>query len=320
MSTTLDYAIGQVMKLVSYVKNGIEKIGVLDDAAGMVAEVLPDEREPHHDQQLVRLIELTNRDGEQAFRTSTVPEPLSTLHVIAPLPRPVRNIICVGKNYRAHVSELSRTGLDGLETDTAESLPANPIFFTKLASSVIGPGDRIDPHSELTNSVDYEAELAVIIGRGGRSIRPRDAWEHIWGYTLINDVTARDLQRDRGQWFMGKSLDTFCPMGPWAVSADELDATDITLECWVNGELRQQASTKDLIFGIPELIADLSSGMTLRPGDVIATGTPSGVGWGFDPPRFLVHGDVVRVAATGMGVLENRVGPDDVTAYPRSGA
>ena len=304
------------MKLVGYAKDGIEKLGVLDDAAGTVAEVLLDEHERRHDQQLVSLIELMNRDGERAVRTSTAAEPLSALDVIAPLPRPARNIICVGKNYRAHVSELSRNGFEDSPADTAEDLPANPIFFTKLPSSVIGPGGRIDTHSALTNALDYEAEFAVIIGRGGRSIRPRDAWDHIWGYTLINDVTARDLQRDRGQWFMGKSLDTFCPMGPWAVTADEVDAADITIQCWVNGELRQQASTKELIFDLPALIADLSSGMTLRPGDVIATGTPSGVGFGFDPPRFLVPGDVVQVSATGMGVLENRVGLDDVAALP----
>lgn len=299
------------MKLVGYLKNGNDRVGVLDDASGTVTEVILDDRDSdhdsHHDQPLVRVIELLDRDGERALRTSTTPEALSTLHLTAPLPRPARNIICVGKNYTAHVGELFRTGLDVSETDTAETLPANPIFFTKLSSSVIGPGDHIDPHPELTNALDYEAEIAVIIGRGGRSIRAHDAWAHVWGYTLVNDVTARDLQRERGQWFLGKSLDTFCPMGPWAVSVDELDAKDITLECRVNGELRQHASTKDLIFDIPELIADLSAGMTLRPGDVIATGTPSGVGWGFTPPRFLVPGDVVQVTATGMGVLENHV-------------
>lgn len=307
------------MKLVSYVHSGIEKLGVLDDATGMVAEVLLD-RAGGHDQLLVSLIELVNRDGERAIRTSAASEPLSALDLIAPLPRPARNIMCVGKNYSEHVSELSRSGFDGSRAASADDLPANPIFFTKLPSSVIGPGGSIAPHSALTNSVDYEAELGVIIGRGGRSIRPGDVWEHIWGYTLINDVTARDLQRGRGQWFMGKSLDTFCPMGPWAVTADELDVTDITIECWVNGELRQRASTKDLIFDIPALVADLSSGITLQPGDVIATGTPSGVGFGFDPPRFLKPGDVVRVAATGLGVLENRVGPEDAAAPSGRGA
>lgn len=298
------------MKFVSYVRNGAEKLGVLDEATGTVAEVLFDGHEPRDGQQLIALIELMNRNGKQAIRTSAQAEPLSGLDLIAPLNRPARNIICVGKNYRAHVSELSRNGFDGSRPGTAADLPASPIFFTKLPSAVIGPGAAIETHSTLTNAVDYEAELAVIIGRGGRSIQPRDVWDHVWGYTLINDVTARDVQRGRGQWFLGKSLDTFCPMGPWAVTADEVDATDITIECWVNGELRQQASTKDLIFDIPALIADLSSGMTLQPGDVIATGTPSGVGFGFDPPRFLAPGDVVRVSATGLGVLENRVGLD----------
>jgi 2-keto-4-pentenoate hydratase/2-oxohepta-3-ene-1,7-dioic acid hydratase in catechol pathway len=297
------------MKLVSYVKDGAEKLGVLDESAGKVVEVLFDDHAGDHDQLLVRAIELMNREG--AIRTSTVGEPLSAVDLIAPLPRPARNIMCVGKNYSEHVNELSRSGFEGSRAAAAENLPANPIFFTKLPSAVIGPGDRIDTHPGLTNAVDYEAELGVIIGRGGRSIKPGDAWAHVWGYTLVNDVTARDLQRGRGQWFMGKSLDTFCPMGPWAVTADDVDATDITIECWVNGELRQRASTQDLIFDIPALIADLSSGITLQPGDVIATGTPSGVGFGFDPPRFLAPGDVVRVTATGLGVLENRVGLDE---------
>lgn len=293
------------MKLVSYVKNGVEKLGVLDEAAGMVTEALFDDRDGHHDQLLLRVIDLMS--DERAIRRSTTVEPLSGLDLIAPLPRPTRNVMCVGKNYSEHVNELSRSGFEGSRPAATESLPANPIFFTKPASAVVGPGASIDPHSAVTNALDYEAELGVIIGKGGRSIQPADAFAHVWGYTLINDVTARDLQRGRGQWFLGKSLDTFCPMGPWAVTADEVDTSDITIECWVNGELRQQASTKDLIFDIPALIADLSSGITLQPGDVIATGTPSGVGFGFDPPRFLQPGDTVRVTATGLGVLENRV-------------
>jgi 2-keto-4-pentenoate hydratase/2-oxohepta-3-ene-1,7-dioic acid hydratase in catechol pathway len=297
------------MKLVSYVADGVERVGVLDATGEMVSEIIGGGAAGDGGGGLVGIIEHVLRHGPGSVETRD-PVAISTLAITAPIPRPAGNVFCVGKNYRAHVGELSRSGYGFANPGHAEAPPAHPTLFTKPASSVIGPGDRIDHHPSLTSALDYEAELAVIIGPGGRSISAEDAWDHVWGYTLINDVTARDIQRDRGQWFLGKSLDTFCPMGPWAVSRDEVDAGDITLECWVNGELRQQANTKELIFDIPTLIADLSAGVTLHTGDIIATGTPAGVGLGFDPPRFLAPGDVVRVTATGLGSLENRVGRD----------
>jgi 2-keto-4-pentenoate hydratase/2-oxohepta-3-ene-1,7-dioic acid hydratase in catechol pathway len=163
----------------------------------------------------------------------------------------------------------------------------------------------IDP--AVSAAVDYEAELAVVIGRGGRAIARADAFAHVWGYTIVNDVTARDLQRRHQQWLLAKSQDGFCPMGPFLVTADAVDPRGLELRCWVNGELRQHASTRDLIFDIPTLIATISAGITLRPGDVIATGTPPGVGIGFDPPRYLAAGDVVRITIDELGTLENRV-------------
>jgi 2-keto-4-pentenoate hydratase/2-oxohepta-3-ene-1,7-dioic acid hydratase in catechol pathway len=172
---------------------------------------------------------------------------------------------------------------------------------------VIGTGDEVLPFTELTRQLDYEAELAVVIGKPGRGIRPEDAWDHVWGYTIVNDVTARDLQQKHRQWFIGKSMDTFCPMAPWIVTADEVDATNLSVKCWINGELRQDATTSDLIFDIPTIIATLSAGMTLQPGDVIATGTPAGVGIGFSPPRFLVPGDLMKIEISGIGTLENRI-------------
>jgi 2-keto-4-pentenoate hydratase/2-oxohepta-3-ene-1,7-dioic acid hydratase in catechol pathway len=153
--------------------------------------------------------------------------------------------------------------------------------------------------------VDYEAELGVIIGKGGRGITASNALDHVWGYTIINDVTARDLQGRHSQWLIGKSQDTFCPMGPWAVTKDEVDLADTQIRCWVNGELRQNANTRDLIFDVPTIIATISAGVTLRPGDVIATGTPAGVGIGFSPPKYLVPGDVARIEVERIGVLEN---------------
>ena len=153
--------------------------------------------------------------------------------------------------------------------------------------------------------IDYEAELGVIIGRDGRDIAREDAYDYIWGYTIINDVTARDLQARHQQWLLGKSLDTFCPIGPWIVSADELDPTNLTISSWVNGERRQHANTGEMVFDIPAIVSAVSAGITLRVGDIIATGTPAGVGIGFDPPRFLKAGDSVRVAIESIGEITN---------------
>lgn len=226
--------------------------------------------------------------------------------VLAPLV-PHRNIFCVGKNYRDHVAEFGRSGYDS--PSRSEDLPDRPIVFSKATTSVVGPGARIDPHSGVTRELDYEGELCVIIGPGGRGISRDQAYDHVWGYTIVNDVTARDVQRDHKQWLLGKSLDTHCPMGPYAVTADEIaDVAALRVETTVNGEPRQGAPVKDLIFDVPELIATISAGISLLPGDLIATGTPAGVGIGFDPPKFLTSGDVVEVTITGLGTLSNHVG------------
>jgi 2-keto-4-pentenoate hydratase/2-oxohepta-3-ene-1,7-dioic acid hydratase in catechol pathway len=231
--------------------------------------------------------------------------PLAHVTLEAPLPRPARNIFCVGKNYHAHAREFAQSGFDS--SAAASEIPAHPIIFTKAPESVVGPDVAIEIDAKVSEAIDYEAELAVIIGTGGRGIRAADAMRHVWGYTIINDVTARDLQSRHSQWFIGKSQDTFCPMGPWVVTADEVDLAAMSVRCFVNGEKRQDASVSDLIFDIPTLIATLSAGITLMPGDVIATGTPVGVGIGFKPPKYLVSGDVVRVEIDQIGYLENPV-------------
>jgi 2-keto-4-pentenoate hydratase/2-oxohepta-3-ene-1,7-dioic acid hydratase in catechol pathway len=232
--------------------------------------------------------------------------PLDSVRLTAPIPRPRRNIFCVGKNYHAHAKEFAGSGFDS-SAKAGGDIPAVPIYFTKVPESVIGPGEPIVIVPAVSDATDYEAELAVVIGRGGKGIKAADAMAHVWGYTIINDVTARDWQQRHLQWHLGKSFDSYCPMGPWLVSADECDATRTGIRCYVNGEERQNANTADLIFDIPTLIETLSAGITLYPGDVIATGTPVGVGIGFKPPKYLKPGDVVRVEIDGIGALQNPV-------------
>jgi 2-keto-4-pentenoate hydratase/2-oxohepta-3-ene-1,7-dioic acid hydratase in catechol pathway len=230
--------------------------------------------------------------------------PLSQVQLLAPIPRPRRNVFCVGKNYHAHAKEFAGSGFDS-SAKSGGDIPQHPIIFSKVPESVIGPGDAIRHPGEVSDAIDYEAELAVVIGQGGKGIAKADAMHHVWGYTIINDMTARDWQGRHSQWLLGKSFDTFCPMGPWLVSADEMDGQATDVKCWVNGELRQDANTKDFIFDIPTLIECISAGITLYPGDLIATGTPAGVGIGFKPPKYLKPGDVVRIEIGGIGVLEN---------------
>jgi 2-keto-4-pentenoate hydratase/2-oxohepta-3-ene-1,7-dioic acid hydratase in catechol pathway len=231
--------------------------------------------------------------------------PLSEVTLEAPLPRPRRNIFCVGKNYHEHAHEFARSGFDSSAASGA--VPDAPIVFSKVPECVTGPSTPILIDPRASEAIDYEAELAVVIGKGGRGISREQALDHVFGYTIVNDVTARDLQGRHKQWLIGKSQDSFCPMGPWLVSADEIDLADTAVRCWVNGELRQDANTRALIFDVPTLIETLSRGLTLLPGDIIATGTPAGVGIGFNPPKYLRPGDVVRIEIAGIGVLENPV-------------
>ena len=232
---------------------------------------------------------------------------LAEVTLLAPIPRPPRNIFCVGKNYRDHAREFANSGYEAGAVKGAE-IDDYPAVFTKPATCVVGPGATVETHPTVTSSVDYEVELTIVIGKGGRDIKRADAFAHIWGYTIINDVTARDRQKNHRQWFLGKSLDTFCPMGPWITTSDEVDAENLQVKTWVNGELRQDANTRDLIFDIAGLIETISAGTTLEPGDLIATGTPAGVGLGFKPPKFLKAGDNVTMSITGLGTLSNPFG------------
>lgn len=232
---------------------------------------------------------------------------LDSVRLLAPIPRPARNIICVGKNYHEHAREFHHSGFDA--GAIGSEIPEQPIFFSKLPSTVIGPGEPIPAHLDATQSVDYEHELAVVIGKRGRGIPKAQAFEYIFGYTIINDVTSRTLQQRHKQWFLGKSLDGFCPMGPAILTIDAVpDVGVLRLLTRINGEVRQDARVADLIFDIPTLIEILSAVITLEPGDLIATGTPAGVGIGFKPPKYLKKGDVVALTIDAIGELINPVG------------
>ena len=220
----------------------------------------------------------------------------------APIPRPLKNVFCVGRNFVSHAEEGARARGEELK------LPERPMFFTKAPTTVVGPFDDVPWDRRATQQVDWEAELGAIIGVGGTNIEPARALSHVFGYTVLNDVTARDLQRSHGQFFKGKSLDGFCPMGPVVVTADEFgDPQQKELSLRVNGVEKQRGSTRHMIFAVDALIESLSSGLTLEPGDIIATGTPEGVGFARTPPEFLQDGDLMETEVEGIGVLRNRI-------------
>ena len=288
-----------ILKLVTFRHQGTVKTGVLSDDASAVATA-------PGAQDLLSLIDTWAEAAPQLAASTEPAIPIADVELLAPIPLPRRNIFCVGRNYVEHAKEFANSGYDATASATAQ--PEYPVVFTKAPSTVIGTGADIDPHTGVTSELDYEAELGVIIGKGGRGISQADALDHVWGYTIINDVTARDLQKDHKQWFLGKSLDTHAPMGPWAVTRDEIGDGPLDLLCTVNGETRQKATTADLIFDIPTIIETISAGITLQAGDIIATGTPVGFGIGYTPPRFLTTGVVVEISITGLGTLTNRIG------------
>ena len=220
----------------------------------------------------------------------------------APIPRPSKNIFCLGLNYASHAQESSRA------RERPFRIPEVPVFFTKAPTAVIGPFDEIPWDPQVTSQLDYEAELGVVIGTRGKNLRRDTALEHVFGYTIINDVSARDLQQKHLQWFKGKSLDGTCPMGPVVVTADEFgDPQSKRIALRLNGETRQNATTADMIFPVNAILEFLSQGLTLEPGDIIATGTPEGVGLGRTPPEYMKDGDVMETEIEGIGVMRNRI-------------
>ncbi|MDP9992299.1 2-keto-4-pentenoate hydratase/2-oxohepta-3-ene-1,7-dioic acid hydratase in catechol pathway [Variovorax boronicumulans] len=287
------------MRIATFTSEGLRKVGLVS-ADGKT--VTPLQLTPAQaDSGVLTLIEILARGGSLPEASGPAVD-LGEVVLDAPLPKPRRNLWCVGRNYHAHAKELSAS----VFKDNAAKTDEWPIVFTKVPECVVGPHDEVLVPAGVSAQIDYEAELAVVIGKGGKNIARDAAMSHVFGYTVVNDVTARDVQMRHGQWDLGKSFDTFCPMGPWIVTADEFDGTKTRVRCWVNGELRQDGPTENMIFDIPTLIETISRGITLYPGDVIATGTPAGVGMGMNPPRYLRAGDVVRVEIDGLGAIENK--------------
>ena len=283
------------MRLITYQSDSGPRLGVVRGEAVI----------PVPDLNMLTLIEMGEAGLERARAASGSPLPLASLTLLAPLPVPRRNIFCLGRNYAAHAKERALAG----DKNKEMKLPERPIFFTKATTSVNGPFADIPFDAHVSEQMDWEAELGVVIGKSGRNISRPAAMERVFGYTVINDISARDVQDGHGgQFFKGKSLDGACPMGPWIVTRDEMpDPHALPIRCRVNGVTRQEATTAEMIFDIPAIIEWLSLGMTLLPGDVIATGTPAGVGSARTPPEFLKPGDVVESEVEGIGMIRNRV-------------
>jgi 2-keto-4-pentenoate hydratase/2-oxohepta-3-ene-1,7-dioic acid hydratase in catechol pathway len=293
------------MKVITFRHDGVAHVGaVMDDGKTVV-----DLTEAGVATSMLDLIERFDllREKIDGVLSSGTTRSIDRIEILAPIPVPRRNIFCVGKNYYEHAAEFGSSGFDSGSVGGNE-IPEYPIIFTKPPSSVVGPGVGIESALDPHNSVDYEAELAVVIGRAGRVGAADDPMSFVFGYTILNDVTSRELQKQHKQWALGKGIDTFAPMGPAIVTADAIpDVAALTIRLWVNDERRQSASIGDLIFDIPALIRTIGRSITLQPGDIIATGTPVGVGIGFKPPRYLKPGDNVRIEVSSLGILENPV-------------
>jgi 2-keto-4-pentenoate hydratase/2-oxohepta-3-ene-1,7-dioic acid hydratase in catechol pathway len=288
------------MRLITFEIGGTPAAGFIDGDDAVICAEGPDARHA--------VLDLIVGGGDAAAWRERGQRrvPLADTRLLAPIPEPRRDVFCVGKNYHAHAAEFHSSGFD---SSAKEEVPSHPVIFTKATTSVCGPGDTVLGSLDPTNSVDYEGELGVVIGRRAFQVGKADAMDHVFGYVIVNDVTSRELQKRHNQWVIGKGLDTFCPMGPWIATTEEVgDVTALELVTEVNGEERQRARVSDLIFDIPTLIETMSATMTLLPGDIIATGTPVGVGIGFKPPKYLQKGDTMRVAVTGLGALENTIG------------
>ena len=287
------------MKLVTYRENGAEKVGALTkDGAAIVPLPAPDMNT------LIETMPLSALSSAvTAAEDSGVSVALADVELLSPIPRPRQDVLCLGMNYKAHAAEAAQYDAGAF---TKEKPVA--VYFSKRVSEAVAPGGAIQSHRELVERLDYEVELAVILGKTAKHVKAAEAGDYIFGYTILNDVSARDVQTGHKQWYFGKSLDGFTPMGPCIVTADEIAFPPaLAISSSVNGELRQSSNTSLFLNSIQEVLEELTAAMTLLPGTIIATGTPAGVGMGFDPPKFLKPGDVVTCAIEGIGTLTNPV-------------
>lgn len=294
------------MFLLTYFYDNKESVGFLNkEKTGIIpaSKVLPADAAALD---MIGIIEMFNNinleELENAINSYKEEIKISEVKVLSPIPYPKRNVICLGKNYLDHINEVK--SLKNVNAD----IPQKPIYFSKVAYPAIGHEDAVDSHSHIVKQLDYEVELAVIIGKECKNVSLEEAEDCIFGYTIANDISARDIQTSHGQWHKGKSFDTFCPIGPYiAYKTNITFPPKLKIQCLVNNELRQNGSTSDLIFDIPAIISDITSGITLYPGDIILTGTPAGVGAGFNPPKYLKPGDCVDCVIEGIGILSNTI-------------
>lgn len=294
------------MKLITYSKDGQEFVGTITKCG---ENIIPLKANGFNYTTMNDLIDgISKEEMEKLNGLISVGEgveiiPISSVEVLAPIPQPKQDIICLGINYMEHAVESVRYKKEAFDGDRKD-----PVYFSKRVNRASADGDDIPSHSDIISTLDYEAELGVIIGKEACNVKKENAFDYVFGYTVINDVTARELQTKHKQWYFGKGLDGFTPMGPVIITADEISAPPVlTIKSWVNGELRQNSKTDLFIHDIPYMISELSQGMTLKAGTIISTGTPAGVGMGFVPPKFLVSGDVVECEIEGIGKISNKV-------------
>ena len=287
------------MKLVTYRRNGAEAVGVLTrDGTAILPLPAPDMNT------LIETMSLTQvRAAAEAADQAGPAIPLTEAELLAPIPRPRQDIVCLGMNYKAHLEEAANYNAEAF----AKEKPV-AVYFSKRVSQAVAPDGFIESHTDIVERLDYEVELGVILGKTAKNVKPGEAGDYIFGYTVLNDVSARDVQTGHKQWYFGKGMDGFTPMGPWIVTADEIAFPPaLRITSTVNGELRQDSNTALFINTISDVLEELTAGMTLLPATIIATGTPAGVGMGFDPPKFLKPGDVVECSIEGIGTIRNQV-------------
>ena len=294
------------MRFVTFKKNSVIRVGLEILKRGIIDINKANKNLPHDLNKIIKNYAEVEDQIQNINNAQNIHYSINEINLLSPIPVPVRDIICVGKNYAEHAKEVQKSSFSTLQEKN--HLPDEPIIFNKATTSVIGPNDKIELINDRTNTTDYEGELGVIIGKRSKNIKYSNATDIIFGYTIINDVTARKLQNNHKQWFIGKSPDTYCPIGPCIITKDEIkDIKNIKIQTTINGEVRQTGIVKDMIFNISTIIETLTKSMTLLEGDIIATGTPSGVGIGFDPPKFLKSGDKIKISVDPIGILENDV-------------